>query len=127
MATFPHIKKAFTYLPTTGRSFDFIILSLSDNRERRKVIAPCSFYLNGFPEKNFIGDSKTVTTTLYRIIINTTAKYRSKASISISHFLILFTDSKVRTTSYTQDKQYQRISLLGWISSVDSTKWSHFV
>lgn len=34
IATFRHIKKAFTYLPTTGRLFDFIILSLSDNRER---------------------------------------------------------------------------------------------
>lgn len=51
IATSPHIKKAFTYLPTTGRLFDFIILSLSDNRERRKVIAPCSFYLNGSPIK----------------------------------------------------------------------------
>lgn len=59
-------------------------------------------------QKNFIGDSKTVTTILYRIIINATAKYCSIASIWISHFSILYTDSKVRTTSYTQDKPNTR-------------------
>lgn len=80
IATLPHIKKAFNYLPTTGRSFDFIILSLSDNRERGKVIVPCSFYLNGFPVKRI----SSVTKNSYNNLVQDTHKYYSKVRLKTS-------------------------------------------